>query len=307
MAFNRRVEDHHRLEMKSNFEVALQQLGSKLRPHVMEKPCTGEGAVAVDLIDAVSARRRTASPTPNPTNPAGRRRRWLVLQDALETGEHITSETKWREIETPDSELNMVHAAAVGRGVDEIILGIEGGEVTSGGILGAVVEGKRPGGAGKALPSKHITPETGTVGLTIAKLRGARKRLAIDENMLDRVTPIMGITPNQHDDLLGIVETSAGNLNQLEQPQIRDGRVTRLMGFEFVETNLLPKKDNIRSCPCWVKMHVVLGIWKDITPDMWNDSHMRNVPYIFVDASMDCTRRQDEGVHIVEAYEAPTT
>lgn len=298
------VEQHHKLTFTANFQLATQYLGPKLRRFVTEQACTGEGATAADIIGKVNYRRGPSRRRSNIENVPNRTRRWLVYRDPLETGQYLDSVDKFRQIDDASSQLMRTHAMAIGRGVDDTILGLdEDGAIAEGGILGTVVEGKRPGGAGIALPAKHLTVHGGT-GLTIAKLRKARKQLGLDDNDLDRMSPVCAITTNQHDDLLGIVETGTADLNQLEQPQLRDGKVTRLMGFDFVEVNRLPKAASTRSCPVWVKEQIVLGVWQDIRSAMWNDSHAGNTPYIEVTAIMDCTRKEDVGVHVIECTEA---
>ncbi|SFI60751.1 phage capsid protein [Albimonas pacifica] len=305
MPFDQLVEAHHRTTFKATFELALQQNGSKLRPHVGETACSGEGATAADIIGKVDYQRGSGRRRSNIENVPGRTRRWHVFPDPLETGQYLDSVDKFRMIEDPTSKLMMAHTAAIGRGIDDIILGINpDGTLYQGGILGPISEGKQPGSGTKALPSAQVTVHGGT-GLTIEKLRKARKRLGLDENDLDRVTPIMAITMNQDDDLLGIVESASANLNMLEQPHIVDGKVTRLMGFQFVRINRLPKlQTNVRSCPVWIKDMVELGVWQDVKPDMWNDTHARNTPYMHADAWMDCVRIQDEGVHVAECTES---
>ena len=304
MPFDTLVEQHHKLTFAANFMLATQYLGPKLRPWVTEQTCAGEGATAADLIDPVNYQRGSGRRRSNIENVPNRRRRWLIYRDPLETGQYLDSVDKFRMIDDPGSELMRVHAAAIGRGIDDTILGLdEDGAVAEGGILGSIVEGKRPGGAGVALPGAQTTVH-GAAGLTIAKMRKARKRLGLDENDLDRSTPVMAITTNQHDDLLGIVETASSNLNMLEQPHIIEGKVKRLLGFNFIECNRLPKSGTTRSCPVWIKEKVKLGIWQDIKPQMWNDTHARNTPYIHVDAYMDSTRVEDTGVHVIECTES---
>ncbi|MDF2235373.1 phage capsid protein [Albimonas sp. CAU 1670] len=305
MSFDQLVEAHHKTTFAATFELALQQNGSKLRPFVAEQPCSGEGATAADLIGEINYQRGTGRRRSNIENVPGRTRRWHVFPDPIETGQYLDSVDKFRMIEDPSSKLMMAHTQAIGRGIDDTILGINpDGTLYQGGILGKIAEGKTPGAATKALPAAQTTVHDGA-GLTIAKLRAARKRLGLDENDLDRVTPTMAITTNQHDDLLGIVENASSNLNMLEQPHIVNGKVTRLMGFQFVEINRLPTlAAGIRSCPVWIKDMVELGVWQDVKPDMWNDTHARNTPYCHVDAYMDCVRIQDAGVHVVECQES---
>lgn len=304
MPYDAQVEDHHKLTFRDNFLMVTQRMGSKLRPFVSEMPCTGEGAVAADLIGEVTYSRSSSRPRTNIENVPSRSRRWLVYRDPIKTGQYLDSVDKFRMIDDPTSRLYETHVNAIKRGVDDTILGLdEDGTVDSGGILGAVAEGKRPGDGTASLASEFITVH-GSAGLTVAKLRAARKKLGLDENDLDIYRPCMAITTNQHDDLLGIVEGASSNLNMLEQPQIVDGKVTRLIGFDFVEMNGLPKSGTTRSCPVWLKKDVMLGVWQDVTADMWNDTHADNTPYMRAQCVMDATRIQDKGIHIIECTES---
>ncbi len=308
MPLDTQVEPHHKLSFLTNFELATQQWGPKLRRFVTERICTGEGAVAADLIGQVNYSRIPSRRRSNPENVPNRERRWLVYRDPIAVGDYIDNEDVFRQTGEPTSELIRNGSMAIGRGIDECILGLnEDGTIGEGGILGTIVEGKRPGGVGIALSSGNVTAHGGT-GLTITKLRRARKKMGLSEVDLDRVTPVMAITQNQDDDLLGIVETGTADLNQFEQPQLRDGKVTRLMGFEFVHINGLPVRgaapNLIRSCPVWVPDDIILGVWQDVKTGLWNDTSARNTPYWHIDAYMDCTRREDVGVHVIECVEA---
>lgn len=305
MSLDTLVQDHHKLMFKENFLMVTQRDGSKLRPHVTEDSCSGEGAVAADLIGEVKYTRRTGRARSNPEIVPPRSRRWLVYRDPIETGQYLDTEDKFRMIDDPSSRLYETHNRAIRRGVDDIILGLdEDGKVDVGGILGKVAEGKRPGAAGVALSTDYRTGNASNDGLTIAKLRAARLKLGLDENDLDYQTPVMAITTRQHDDLLAIVEGASANLNMLEQPTVRSGKVTRLMGFEFVEINRLPLEDTRRACPVWLKDKIKLGVWQDIRPRMWNDTHAQNTPYMHVDAIMDATRIEDLGVHVIMCKES---
>lgn len=304
MPFDTRVEAHHQLQYGDNFMVATQQMGSKLRPYVTEKACAGEGAVAADTIQPARMRRRTERVRTNPDDPLARVRRWLVYRDPFDTGFYLDNVDRWRQIEDPQSELMMGLAAAAGRTVDDIILGIdEDGVVGQGGILGVVTEGKTPS-ATAALPSAQITVH-GSAGLTIDKLRAARKRLGLDENLIAGIQPVMAITSAQNDDLLGIIASGSANYNQLEQPHIVEGKVNRLMGFSFInDMNRLPKAGAIRSCPVWLRHQVVLGVWQDIQPLLINDTHAMNTPHASISLNMDATRKEDLGVHVIECQES---
>lgn len=302
MSLDQLVESHHKLTFRENFMLATAYKGSKLRQFVTEQECSGEGAVAADLIGDITYTRRGGRIRTNIENVPERVRRWLIYRDPIYTGQYLDTVDKFRMIDSPDSLLYERHNNAIRKGVDDTILGLdEDGNIGQGGILGAATEGKRPG-ATVALAAEFKTVHGG-VGLTIAKLRAARKKLGLDENDLEFVSPCMAITTNQHDDLLGIVETASANLNMLEQPHIVEGKVKRLMGFNFVEINRLPKSGTTRSCPVWLKDKIALGVWEDVNTDMWNDTHADNTPYVRARANMDCVRVEDKGVHITECTE----
>lgn len=302
MPFSAQVQDHHRLEWGENFEMLLRYKGSKLRPFVSEKACAGKGSVAANLIGDINYQRRRGRKRSNIENIPPRSRRWLSRTDPIETGQYFDEEDEWDMIGQPKSELYKAHVNAIRRGVDDVILGIdENGEIMHGGLLGAATEGERPSTT-VAFPTANKTLVGGT-GLTIGKLRAARKKLGLDENDLDVYDPTMAISTKEHDDLLGIVETASANLNMLEQPHIVEGKVKRLLGFNFVETNRLPVIGGVRQCPVWLKDGICLGIWKDVTTDMYNDTHAGNTPYASAECVMDAVRVQDDKVHVIESTE----
>lgn len=303
MSFDTRVEAHHQLGLSNAVQLALQQMGSKLRPFITEKPASGEAIPATDLIEAVVAQRGNGRRRSNIENPVARSRRWLVYREPIETGQYLDKEDKFRSAMDPTSEIVQAHTSAMGRGIDDLILGIDNvGAVTEGGIFGAVGEGKR-NTATSTLPAANITVHGGT-GLTLAKLRKARKTLALGEVDMDRTRLVMAITASQADDLLGVVEATSSSLNAFDQAQLVDGKVSRLLGFDFVHINRLPLSGTTRSCPVWVPDMIKLGVWQDVQSNIWNDTAARNTPYMHIDAYMDCARAQDGGVHVIECTEA---
>jgi hypothetical protein len=302
MPFDTRVEASHQLGLSTAVEMALQQMGSKLRPYVSEKPASGEAIPASDLVGPVVAQRGSGRRRSNIENPAPFERRWLEYKDPLETGQYLDKEDTFRSAMNPASEIIKTHTNAMGRGIDDIILGLEAdGSVGDGGILGTVKTGKR-------LSGSSVFPATNTIvhggaGLTIAKLRAVRKKLSLAENDMDRVQAVMAIGAEQADNLLGIAEATAANLNPFEQRQLESGKITQLMGFKFVEINRLPLSSTTRTCPVWLPEMVVLGVWQDVVSNMWNDTSARNTPYMHIDCYIDCARKQDGGVFAIECTE----
>ncbi len=313
MAFSQLVEAHHKLAYSNNVILVNQQKGSKLRGTVTEVPCTGEAHDAAELVGEVDYYEGDGSrPRTNIETVPQSERRWLIRPPEIKSGQYIDKEDVFDSINYPTAKIVQAHTMAVNRGIDDKILGVRklpDGTfgIRDGGVLGGVIEGKRPGNARIALPSEYVTPH-GSARLTLDKLLMGREKLGVDENDMTAMLN-MAITPYQHTDLLRIVTIARAALSMFQEPVMQSGRVTQFLGYNFWETMRLPKTGNIRLNPIWTKANIALGIWQDVQGTMWNDSHADNRPYSKVEAYMDCVRVQDKGVHVIEADEsaAPET
>lgn len=303
MTIEQRVEQHHIIELRAKMQLAYQQVQSRLRPFVTEQACEGEQSAMIDLFDPVVAQRQTDRVPKNVDNRANRRRRWLIYQDPIVTGEYIDRMDRWRQLQDPSSSLMLTHAAAIERGIDDII--IEG-------LTGVAYEGKYNSLAAKAFPSSNIIDVdlrdendtgTGEVGLNLRKLRRARTLLKKSDIMLDNEQPVVGVTADQMDDLFQYVTIVSSDFafRPGEEPVIRSGKVQRVMGFSFVECERFGVNEGGHQVnPVWLPSAVSLGVWQEKKEDMWNDSSRQQTPILQVMANMDCRRGQDEGVvHIL--------
>lgn len=294
---------------RGNITMVAQQMNGRIRPYVSEVVGTGEATDVADLVGTVRARRGDIDEMRNHDNPPNNTRRWAVLPDPVSSGQYLRSAEKMARAMDPTSTYVTTHTKAVVREIDDICMGTvyQNGStwaVGSGGILGGAVEGRRPGGALVPLPAKCYTAQGGA-GMTLDKLKEAVERLQIDEFGLDEMDQLYcGITPRQHTELLDLADGNGQSLNAFIQQQLVDGRVTKLLSLDFVVTNSLPMDGNgDRMCPIWAKSNIALAIWKDITGDMWNDTHAKNTPYAQVEAYVDAVRIQDDGVHVIACQE----
>ena len=302
MADDLLIEQSFRLTYQQTVGVVAQQLTSKFRQFVTEKTGSGYATAASDLVGKVKAVTRTTKDRRNLENSASIARRWLMMRDEFESGDYIDDEDVLRQVISPQSEIMRGHLGAVQRRVDEIIIGLDDdGVVGNGGLIGTVVEGKTPSTT-VAFPSSQVIAAGGT-GLTMAKLKAVREQFAKADYDLDTESPVMAIDPTEMTDLLGIVEAAGSSINLAEQAQMTDGKVKRFMNMNFLETNRLPLNGTTRDCIAWMPSNIVLGVWKDVTGDIWKDTHANNTPYAQVEARMDCTRKEDSGVIKVECAE----
>jgi hypothetical protein len=177
-------------------------------------------------------------------------------------------------IADPLSQEAVAARSAVNRRKDNTILsaffgtaktGIEGGTSTT---FGATVT--TSGG-------RNVAVNTGgtSSNLNVAKLREARRALMAFNNDLSTDPAFVAVTADEHDALLGEIQVISLDFN--ETPVMKEGMITRFLGFNFIHTELLTTGTDDQSStstqvPCWVKSGMHCGIWNDIK----NDIHPRH-------------------------------
>ena len=304
-----RAEAHHIQAYRDNVMMVAQQMKGRIRPYVTDVPASGEAVAASDLVGRVRASRTSPNERRNVEMVPENSRRWLVFPDPVKSGQYISKAEQLQRVMDPTSIYVQAHTAAVVREIDDIALGIiEGDEgqfsIGRGGILGAAVVGKNPGGGTSSLPAACYTLVGGT-GLTLGKLMEAKERLNRDEFGIDDDDQLYcAITPKQVTNLLQIADGDGASLNAFQQLQLQSGKPTTLLGMTWIVTNRLPLDANgDRLCPVWSKKNIVMGVWQDVQGEMWNDTHADNQPYARVQAFVDCVRVQDRGVHVITCDE----
>lgn len=130
-------------------------------------------------------------------------------------------------------------------------------------------------------------------GLTITKLRSALEILLENEVDLDHEKPMIGISPNLHNQLLALTEVGSVDFNY-KKPLV-DGRVTEFMGFTFIVSNLLPNDGTYIRCPVWVKSGMACGVWEEINADIRELPNYTGKPSLIEVISRKAFTRLDEG------------
>lgn len=310
MTLAARSEPHQRQTYRDNIQMVAQQTQSRLRATVTEVPASGEAMSASDLVGSVEARENIGADRTNFENPPNNSRRWLIRPNEVESGQYIDTIEKLDRAMDPTSIYVRTHTSAVQRAWADRILGVSyvskgNFKLRDGGILGAAVEGKSPGGTKTSLPTKCYTAAGGS-GLTLDKLIAAKERLAIDDfGLEDDDEMFKAISPKQVTNLLAIASATGTNLNQFDIDQLKTGKPTTLVGITWIVTNRLPLDSNgDRLCPMWAKNNIVAGVWQDVTGWMENDPHAKNTPYAHVGAYVDVCRVEDNGVHVTRCVES---
>lgn len=315
MSYQAIVEPHHRLQYSNNVRMVAQQMRNPLRAAVTIVSASGEAQDIADLVGQTDYQEGEDYAQRNPEITPSRARRWLVRPKSIEIGQTITKEEKFDQAMDPTSVLVRNQVATVERGVFDRILGVKkksggGYELSGGGIMGSVHEGKTPTTT-TALPTGNyiaVDYDDGStaIGLSKAKLRAATEAMELGDFGLETEDEVWGaITPKQKTDLLELAFSTGANLNPFDVEQIREGRPGRLLGINWIFTNRLPTDSNgYRLVPIWTKANIVCGMWQDVEGQMWNNTERKNLPYIFTDAYPACGRVQDVGVRVIRCNEA---
>ena len=276
-------------QYSSNVQMLSQQKGSLLRDKVRLESVTGKNAF-FDQIGSVTATVRSTrhSDTPQADTPHSRRRVSLV---DYEFADLVDDLDKVRMLVDPTSSYAQAAAYAMGRAMDDAIITAATGSADTG----------VAGGTAVALPAGQIIAETGTTGMTIAKLREAKE--IIDLADVDPSLPRhIIVSPKQISDLLGTTEVSSSDFNTVKA--LAQGDINTFLGFNFVVSNRLAVASQIRDCIAFVGDGIALAVGKDSTARIDERSDKGYATQVYYSAAFGATRMEEEKVVKIQAYEA---
>lgn len=284
------IPTHYAQQYASNIELLLQQKGSRLRDTCTPMSVSGaKAAVPVDQLGKVEATKRTTRyptlvPADTPTD-----RPWVYPSD-YDWNDLIDSIDKLRVLTDPQSSYVTNGTYAMGRSQDKEIIAAffadrktgESGATTTSFLAGNVIA-VNSGAAG-------------AVGLTVAKLRAAKKLLLAAEVDLDMDPITVPITAAQHDNLLAEIQITSMDFN--DRPVLTEGNVTRFLGMNFKHTELLKTDSSgYREIPVYAKSGVTFATWNEITTDVSIRKDLAGLPaQVYVFGTYGATRTQEQKV-----------
>jgi hypothetical protein len=274
----------------TNISLLLQQKGSKLRTSVQTGSYKGKASEVVTQYGAtaaraVSTRYQPIVPVNTPNN-----RRWVFPED-FDWADLIDNFDKLRLLADPQSAYAQNGLYAMGRAMDDVIIS---------GMLGDNKTGEAGGTTTQFDTSNQRVAvnyaASGNVGLTVDKLREARRILMENEVDLDAEPLYCAISAEQHDDLLGQIQVVSSDFNG-DTPVMKDGKVMQFLGINFIHTERLPLSSTFRRCPVWVPSGVHLGMWNDIMSDITQRRDLSSHPYqIYLMGTFGATRTEEKKV-----------
>ena len=261
----------------NNVAHLLQQRGSKLRDSVMNGTATGKAAKVVEQVGAVNAVKRTTRHADTPLISTPHSARWTFPVD-YEWADLIDDQDKVRMLINPQSPYAVNGAYAMGRAIDDEILGA---------FFGTSKTGEN-GSTDEAFSGNTVSAGT-TGALEIGQLLEGKRILMENEVDLDNDQIYMAITAEQHEDLLGMTQLQTIDSNSTKV--LVDGQVRSFLGINFVTTQRLDTSVAAsQDCPMWAKSGMHLTVWNDIATKIEERADKSFATQVYVKGTFGATR-----------------
>ena len=203
----------------------------------------------------------------------------------------IDNQDKIRTLIDPTSSYALAAAYALGRAQDDEIITAVAGTAYSG----------ETGSTSVALPSSQKITESGTDGLTIAKLRSAKE--IMDSGNVDPSIPRwIVVGPKQITNLLGTTEVTSSDFNSVKA--LANGEVNSFLGFNFIVSNRLSIASSKRNVIAFAQDGITLGVGKDVQARIDERSDKSYATQVYYCMSIGATRMEEEKVVEIKCHEA---
>ncbi len=290
MSFN--VTTAHVQQYKDNVEFLLQQKDSRLQQAVsVRSDYVGKNVKFIEQLGQVAMQKKTTrhgdvSPVNTPHDA-----RW-VAPDDYELAEYVDDQDKLRMLIDPTSYYAQNFKFSANRAKDDAIINAFFGTAQTGengttSVAWATFVSANPGHQIAA----------GTSGLTIAKLRAARKALRAAEN--DEDDPMFClVTAEEEDDLLNEIQVVSADYNWGPDgaPVLRDGKVQKMLGFNFIHSERLTLSGANRRVPAWCKSGMHLAVWADVYTSVDRIPTKGKTMQVYTCATFNAARTQEKKV-----------
>ena len=276
-------------QYSANVQMLAQQMGSRLREAVDVETVTGKNAY-FDQVGSTSAQIRSSrhADTPQIDTPHSRRR--VSLAD-YEWADLIDDQDKVRMLIDPTSSYAKAAAAAMGRSMDDVIITALGGTAYTG----------ETGSTSTVLPAGQKIVESGTAGLTIAKLRTTKEKFDL-ASVDPSIARFIVVSPRQITDLLGTTEVTSSDFNTVKA--LANGEINSFLGFNFIVSNRLSIASSKRKCIAFAQDGITLAVGKDVNARIDERADKSYATQVYYCMSIGATRMEEEKVVEVQAHEA---
>ena len=273
---------------RSNFIHLAQQKGSRLRNFVRVNEGVVGKADHFDRLSSTNAQKMTSRHSDTPLISTPHSRRKTVLED-YNWADLVDKADQIKMLSDPGSEYMTAGVWAMGRTMDDLILEAMTGNATSVSSADAA--------SSVALPSAQKVVH-GSAGMTLAKLRAARKILR--EADIDPDEELyLAISGDKIEDLFAESGTPVISIDYNDQKPLVEGTISKFMGFNIIHTERLNNDgDGNQQVMAWAKSGMGLSIGQNIETKISERPDKNYSVQCYAQMSLGCVRVQDN--HVVE-------
>ena len=273
---------------RSNFIHLAQQKGSRLRNFVRVNEGVVGKADHFDRLSSTNAQKMTSRHSDTPLISTPHSRRKVVMED-YNWADLVDKADQIKMLSDPGSEYMTAGVWAMGRTMDDLVLSAMTGNATSVSSADAASD--------VALPSAQKIVH-GSAGMTIAKLRTARKILR--EADIDPDEELyLAISGDKMDDLFAESGTPIINFDYNDKKPMVSGTIGSFFGFNFIHTERLNNdSDGNQQVLAWAKSGVGLSIGQNIETKISERPDKNYSMQAYAQMSLGSVRVQDN--HVIE-------
>ena len=288
-----------------------QQKGSKLRGYVRVESQQGVAAF-YDRIGKVTAQKKVGRHIDISYSDTPHSRRRVTLEDYF-YADLVDKEDKLRIIQNPESEYAIAAMNALGRAMDDVIIGAALGTSYAGEEGGTPVQlSDTPVENNQILAAFDGTTTTGS-GLNVDTLIAIKKKFW--ENESDDGDLYILVSSAQLQDLLNDDKLTNNDYNTVRT--LVNGDIDTFMGFKFLRSERLPNTSaattysvtdgsigagggtlasGARRCFAWQKQGLLLAMAKDVNAKVSEIPHKHYAKQVYASLHLGATRLEEERV-----------
>lgn len=259
----------------------MQQKGSKLLNKVTRKSMTGKAAKVAEQVGAATTREKTSRHSDVEYNNIPHSGRWVHPKYRY-TADMIDDEDKMKSIVEFSPLYMQTQMNAIGRDYDSEILNMGFGTCYTG-----------ENGTGTEAWSSTYEVASGSQGLTIEKLRAARKLMMLADWDDSNDPACLVVGASQEDELFGLTQVTSSDFNGA-RPVLVNGKLQSILGFEIirVSNDVLPIAGSTRQCMMFAKSGLVLNEFIPMKTTMDRLPQKHNNTQVLSSATIGATRTE---------------
>lgn len=269
-------------QFKANVIHLAQQRGSRLENTVRKEMVRGS-VHNFERIGATADEQKSTRHKTTPTADVPHSRRSVTLA-TYHWAEQIDNDDQVRMLINPQSEYAKAAAYAMGRRKDDLIIAAATGNAVDG------------DGNNVAFDSNNQIAH-GSAGLTLAKMREARKILLSSDVDEDNEAMFLVVSAEELDDMLSDSTITSADYNTVRA--LVDGKLDTFMGFKIIRTQRLATATgtpNTRSVLAYCQSAIGLAVGEEVKTIISDRPDLSHADQVYMEYTAQAMRLEEEKV-----------